>query len=135
MKGKKRASGGEAGQGERNDAEADVKDKPMDYTADNKVSKEAEEMKKGGRTKKATGGVTARATGGAAPAALATGGRAARKSGGKTEMKMHGDKAKEHAGRMPRKNGGRTGSDSSPFTSARYGKAPQGHSFEKDSSD
>jgi hypothetical protein len=127
MKGKKRASGGEAGQGERNDAEADVKDKPMDYTADSKVSKEAEEMKKGGRTKKATGG--------AAPAALATGGRAARKSGGKTEMKMHGEKAKEHAGRMPRKNGGRTGSDSSPFTSARYGKAPQGHSFEKDSSD
>lgn len=127
MKGKKhRASGGELGQGERDDAEADVKDKPMDYTGKNKVSGEAEEMKKGGRTKKATGGATA---------ALATGGRAARKSGGKTEMKMHGEKAKEHAGRMPRKNGGRTGSDSSPFTSARYGKPPTGHSFEKDSSD
>jgi hypothetical protein len=53
------------------------------------------------------------------------GGRAKRKEGGKVE-----GKAMHHAGRKPRKSGGRTGSDSSPFTSARHGKMPAGHKTE-----
>lgn len=54
-----------------------------------------------------------------------------RKRGGKT-VKMSGDKAKMHAGRKPRKNGGRTGSDGSPFTSARHGTPPPGHKVDSE---
>jgi hypothetical protein len=83
-----------------NEAEEDVKDKPEARTDAKKIDSEAEEMKKGGRAK--------------------------RKHGGKTEHKVDGDKAMKHAGRKPRKNGGRTGSDGSPFTSARHGTNPPG---------
>ena len=83
-----------------NEAEDDLKDKPTDRNAPNNVAKEAEEMKKGGRAK--------------------------RKEGGKVEGKamMH------HAGRKPRKSGGRATSDANPFTSARMGKMPKGHTTE-----
>lgn len=102
MKGRKhKATGGV------NEAEEDLKSKPMKYTADSKVNSEAEEKKHGGRAK--------------------------RKSGGKTEHKVEGEKSKMHMGRKPRKSGGRTGSDSSPFTSARHGKQPSGHSTEAES--
>jgi hypothetical protein len=102
MKGRKhKASGG------TNDAEEDLKDKPEARTNAKKIDDEAEERASGGR-------------------ARAAGGRAARKHGGKTEMKVEGKKAEMHAGRKPRKNGGRTGSDGSPFTTARHGKMPAG---------
>jgi hypothetical protein len=96
MKGRKhRETGGV------NEAKEDLSKKPESRNAPNNVAKEAEEMKKGGRAKRARGG--------------------------KSEMKVMGEKAAHHAGRKPRKNGGRTGSDSSPFTSARNGKEPVGH--------
>ncbi len=53
------------------------------------------------------------------------GGRA-RKSGGKAM----GEDCKPSAARKPRKSGGRTGSDKNPFSSARSGTAPMGHSVE-----
>ena len=97
------------GTGGTNDAEDDLKDKPVSRNAPNKVTEEAEERKSGGRAKHAAGG------------------RTARKEGGKTEVgKMHGEKSKMHMGRKPRASGGRTGSDQSPFTSARKGTAPKG---------
>lgn len=100
MKGRKtRETGG------RNDAAEDVKKKPDNRNAPNKVASDAEELKKGGRAK--------------------------RKSGGKTEMKMEGEKSKAHAGRMPRKAGGRAGSDSNPFTSARSGSDAPGRKLMK----
>ncbi len=52
-----------------------------------------------------------------------------RKRGGKT-VKMMGKEAKHHAGRKPRKSGGRTGSESSPFTSARRGTPPPGRKLD-----
>ena len=88
--------------GGADEAAEDLKTKPEARTDAKKIDSEAEEMKKGGRAK--------------------------RKRGGKTEMKAEGEKAKHHAGRKPRKNGGRTGSDSSPFSSARHGKNPSGRS-------
>jgi hypothetical protein len=104
MKGRKhKATGGV------NDAEMDVKEKPADRTEPSGPSKEAEEMKKGGRAK--------------------------RKHGGKAEMKVHGEKSHEHAGRKPRKSGGRAGSDKNPFTSAKSGKDPKGHEVMKISED
>lgn len=99
MKGRKKREAGGV-----NEAEADVKDKPEARTNAKKIDSEAEEMKKGGRAKKA--------------------------SGGKMEHKVMGEKAKMHAGRKPRKNGGRTGSDGSPFSSARKGSEPSGHKSE-----
>jgi hypothetical protein len=84
-----------------NEAEADLKSKTPDRSSPNNVAKEADEMKKGGRAK--------------------------RKHGGKMEHKVEGEKMKMHAGRKPRKNGGRTGSDTSPFSSARKGTEPSGH--------
>ncbi len=51
-----------------------------------------------------------------------------RKRGGR--LKVMGEDAKAHAGRKPRKNGGRTGSDSSPFTSARHGTPPPGRKLD-----
>jgi hypothetical protein len=104
MKGRKHR-----GTGGVNDAEADVKDKPEDRNAPNKVASEAEEMKKGGRAK--------------------------RKFGGKTEMKASGEKAMARADRKPRKAGGRTGSDSNPFTSAKSGKVPAGREVMSESMD
>lgn len=98
MKGRsKKASGGE------NDAEMDLKSKPMRYTADSNVNKEAEERKDGGRTK--------------------------RKRGGECH-KVEGEGTKMRMDRKPRKSGGRTGSDSNPFSSARNGTPPKGHTTE-----
>ena len=97
MKGRKHR-----GTGGVNEAEVDEKTKPEPRTNAKEIDKEAEEMKKGGRAKRA--------------------------HGGKMVGKVHGEKAAHHAGRKPRKNGGRTGSDSSPFTSARHGKNPPGRS-------
>ena len=96
MKGRKARSTGGA-----DEAEEDIKDKPADRSAPNKVAEEAEELKKGGRAK--------------------------RKHGGKMVGKVEGEKGAMHAGRKPRKSGGRTGSDASPFTSARKGTEPSGH--------
>lgn len=88
--------------GGANEAEEDVKDKPEERDNAKKIYAEAEEKKHGGRARKH------------------------RMHGGK----IHGEHAKHHAGRKPRKGGGRTGSDTSPFTSARHGKNPPGHSTE-----
>jgi len=100
MKGRmKRATGGV------NEAEEDVKDKPEPRTDAKKIDSEAEEMKKGGRAKRA--------------------------HGGKLVGKVEGEKGAMHAGRKPRKSGGRAGSDSNPFTSARKGKDAPGRSLMK----
>jgi hypothetical protein len=96
MKGRKKREAGGV-----NEAEEDVKNKPENRNAPNKVAKEAEEMKKGGRAKRREGG------------------------------KVEGEKSRHHAGRKPRKSGGRTGSERNPFTSARHGKQPSGHSTQK----
>lgn len=86
--------------GGTNLADDDLKTKNQRYTYQSKVNDEAEERKSGGR--------------------------AGRKSGG---MAM-GCAAKPNAGRKPRKNGGRAGADSNPFSSARNGTSPKGHSVE-----
>jgi len=101
MKGRKaRGTGG------ANEAEEDVKDKPEPRTDAKKIDSEAEEMKKGGRAKRA--------------------------HGGKLVGKVHGEKGMHHAGRKPRKAGGRTsGSDGNPFTSARKGKDAPGREVMK----
>jgi hypothetical protein len=93
------------GTGGENEAEDDIKDVPKDRTEPNNVSKEAEEKKSGGRAKKAEGG------------------------------KLEGHRSKMHAGRKPRKSGGRTGSDSSPLTSAHSGKNPPGRNLMSESLD
>jgi hypothetical protein len=101
------------GTGGVNEAEDDIKDKPKDRTEPSKPAEAAEELKKGGRAKKATGGA-------AVPKLI---GRA---EGGRTTAR---------ADRMPRKSGGRTGSDSSPLTSAHSGKNPPGRSLMAESLD
>jgi hypothetical protein len=103
MKGRKHREAGGV-----NEAKEDVDTKPEARTNAKKIDDEAEEKSKGGRAGKATGGRTAKAF------------------GGKMVGKVAGEKAKMHAGRKPRKNGGRTGSDGSPFTSARHGTNPPG---------
>ena len=57
-----------------------------------------------------------------APKIMGPAKRKARKAGGMVD----GDKPMKNGGRMPRKSGGRTGSDNSPFSSARTGNAPAG---------
>ena len=108
MKGRmKKGTGGE------NEAEEDIKDVPKDRTEPSNVSKEAEEKKHGGRTKKAAGGALAR----------------------KVVGKATGGPAVARADRAPRKAGGRTGSDSSPLTSAHSGKNPPGRNLMSESLD
>jgi hypothetical protein len=101
MKGRKhKATGGE------NAAEEDLETKPEPRTNAKKIDEEAEEMKKGGRAKKARGG--------------------------KMVGKVDGEKPMHHAGRKPRKAGGRTsGSDGNPFTSARKGMDAPGRELMK----
>ena len=79
--------------------EQDLGKKNQRYTYESKVNDEAEERKHGGRA------------------------RRKRKSGGV----VPGMNAVAHAGRKPRKSGGRTGSDKSPFSSARAGTPPTKH--------
>jgi hypothetical protein len=100
MKGRKHRETGGA-----NEAEEDVQDKPEARTNAKKIDDEAEEMKKGGRAKRARGG--------------------------KMVGKVEGEKEHMHAGRKPRKSGGRTGSDGSPFTTARKGKDAPGRDLMK----
>lgn len=101
MKGRKHRETGGA-----NEAEEDLKEKVPDRSSPNNVQKEADEMKKGGRTK--------------------------RKHGGKLVGKVDGEKGHMHAGRKPRKAGGRTGgSDGNPFTSARKGQDAPGRDVMK----
>jgi hypothetical protein len=95
------------GTGGVNEAEADEKDKPERRNNAPEIEGAAEEMKKGGRAK--------------------------RKHGGKTEHKAEGEKAKMHMGRKPRKSGGKATSDANPFTSARSGKQPPGHTTQPES--
>lgn len=100
MKGRKHRETGGA-----NEAEADVKDKPEARTDAKKIDGEAEELKHGGRAKRARGG--------------------------KMVGKVEGERHEMHAGRKPRKSGGRAGSDSQPFTSARKGKDAPGRNLMK----
>jgi hypothetical protein len=101
MKGgrKHREAGGE------NEAEEDIKEKPEARTNAKKIDDEAEELKKGGRAKKARGG--------------------------KLVGKVEGEKGAMHAGRKPRKSGGRTGSEAQPFTGARRGTDAPGRKMMK----
>lgn len=103
---KHRATGGE------NQAAEDLKRKNERYTYESKVNDEAEERKHGGRTKRKHGGHVKHHAG--------------------EHHEVHGEHAKHHAGRKPRKSGGRTGSDKSPFSSARHGKEPMGHKVDLD---
>ena len=100
-----------------NEAKEDEDTKPEARTTAKTIDEGAEEKNRGGRTR-ATGGRTGRMAGG----------RTAKAHGGKMVGQVHGEKAMMHAGRKPRKNGGRTGSDGSPFTSARHGTNPPGRS-------
>lgn len=103
MKGKMRSSGGV------NDESEDLKDKPERYNKAPKIEDAAEERKAGGRTKRKRGGMT------------------------KDCGEVSGEKEMMRADRKPRKNGGRTGSDQSPFSSARKGEDPKGHKTEAES--
>lgn len=115
--------------GGRDDAEADVKDKPEARTDAKKIDAEAEERKAGG---KAEHGKECRCR-------ECMGGRTKRKRGGHVHhetpelMKhakhlgpVHGEASHHHAGRKPRASGGKIGSDSHPFSSARKGEIPAG---------
>lgn len=99
MKGKRKHKG----TGGANEAEEDLKETPAERTPTAKPEKEAEEMKKGGRAKKARGGKNVGVISGPEPPA--------------------------HAGRKPRKSGGRAQAacERSPFTTANKGKEPKGH--------
>ena len=110
---KHRKDGGKAGSPEKgtDDAEKDLKMKPADRTADNKVGPEAEEMKakKGGRIKRKHGGMTEK----------------------KEVGKMEGHEAMHHAGRKRRASGG--GCEANPFTSAMKGTNASGRKTENES--
>lgn len=140
---KHRATGGV------NDAEMDLRDKPMEYGHGN-PEKEAEERKRGGRVKhhpdcrchKCMGGKAKRKHGGHVmhkgfgPEDEPT----ARKHGGHVkhhrpkhmgeEHRVHGEHERHRADRKPRKAGGRTGSDSHPYTSAHRGEPPKGRDLD-----
>jgi hypothetical protein len=95
------AGGGAAGENMKGVAEfkQDLDHPSKHYTYDSNVLGEAEERKRGGRTKRKHIGA------------------------------VHGAAAQHHAGRKPRKAGGRakSGSDSSPLSSAHKGTLPHGH--------
>ncbi len=108
MKGRKhRATGG------RDDAEADLNDKPEARTNAKNIDREAEERKKGGRAKRKSGGHVHHE-------------KMEELAHAKHVGKVHGEHAAHRADRKPRKSGGRTGSDSAPFSSARNGTLPAG---------
>jgi hypothetical protein len=110
-KAKKRATGG------RDLAVEDVEDRPEERTNAREIDREAEEKRRGGRAKRAHGGHVHHE-------------KMSHLKHAKHVGKVHGEHAHHHAGRRPRKAGGRTGSDQSPFSSARHGKAGEGRKEE-----
>lgn len=101
----------------RDDYKEEQNSKPENRTNAPKIAKEAEEKRRGGRTKRQRGGATTIST--------------HHEKG--EDMKhakhvghVHG-KANFHKGRAPRKAGGRAGSDKSPLSSAHAGTNPKGH--------
>lgn len=106
MKGRKNHKAEGGGTGGADEAEEDIKTKNEARTNAKNIDSEAEQMKKGGRTKKKRGG-----------------------GAGKTVGVVEGPEPPAHAGRKPRKGGGRatTGAESHPFTTANKGKDPKGH--------
>jgi len=108
---KHRKAGGKAESPEHgvDEAEMDLRDKPMEYNHGN-PEHEAEatsERKHGGRAKRKHGGHVHK------------------------HVEMHGEHAHHHAGRKPRKSGGRAGAESHPFTSAHAGTPAKGRKIEK----
>lgn len=100
MKGRKKHKAEGGGTGGADEAEEDIKTKPADRTEPSGPSKEASELKKGGRAKKARGGKSIGVISGPEPPA--------------------------HAGRKPRASGG-AACERAPFTTANKGKEPKGH--------
>ena len=121
MKGRKHRETGGA-----NEAEEDVKDKPEERTNAKEIDSEAEEMKKGGRAKRARGGGTTEPDGWGEYK-----GKKERRHGGKLVGKVEGHEPPHHAGRKPRKSGGKATSDQNPFTSARRGEDGPGRKVMK----
>lgn len=116
MKHKKRYAGGEADFGKpTDDYKAEQKSRPRDYTAKNNVEDEAEEKKRGGRTKRKHGGGIHKHHE-----------KGEHMKHAKHVGHVHGGRH-THAGRAPRKSGGRTGSNFSPLSSAHAGTPPRGH--------
>ena len=122
---KERSTGG------RDDAKADVDDKPEERTNAKNIDREATERKRGGKAEHAKD----------CRCKECRGGRAERQRGGHVHHErmeelahahhvgpVHGEHAKHHAGRKPRASGGKTGADSHPFSSARKGEKPAGRS-------
>ena len=103
MKGRKKHKAEGGGTGGADEAEEDIKDKPKDRTLPSGPSKEAEELKKGGRAKKKRGG-----------------------GAGKSVGVVSGPEPPAHAGRKPRASGG-AACERAPFTTANKGKEPKGH--------
>lgn len=109
------AGGGAAGENMKGVAEfkQDLDHPSKHYTYDSNVLGEAEERKRGGRTKRKHGGHVMHHHMGHV----------------KHIGAVHGAAAQHHAGRKPRKAGGRakSGSDASPLSSAHKGTLPHGH--------
>jgi hypothetical protein len=109
------AHGGLAGENMKGVAEykQDLDLDSMDYTNESNVPGEAKAKKHGGRAKRKHGGHVMHHHMGHV----------------KHVGAVHGAAAHHHAGRKPRKAGGRakSGSDSSPLSSAHKGTLPHGH--------
>lgn len=93
--------------------EEDLKSKPKRYNEGNPEN-EAEERKRGGRAKRKAGGMVHREEPGDLKHAKHVG-------------KVEGERNVARGDRKPRKSGGRTGSDSSPLSSAHAGTLPPHH--------
>lgn len=102
------------------EAEMDLKDRPMEYNH-SRVEKEAEEKRHGGRAKRKHGGHVKH-------------GHVMHHHTGHVKHvgSVHGEHGKAHAGRKPRKSGGRASSDQNPFTSARHGTPAPGRHLERE---
>lgn len=111
--------------GGRNTPEEDLRTAPESRVNAPKITREAEEKKRGGRAKRRRGGKMEhreeRAEGG-----IVHHEHDAHMAHAKHVGEVKGEHARHHAGRKPRKEGGRTGSDAAPFSSARRGVDPPG---------
>lgn len=113
MKGKSKSTGGV------NEAAEDLAMKPEARDNAKKIEAEATERKHGGRMKRKHGGEVHHSR---CKCEKCSGGAVERKEGGKVE-----GESKMHAGRKPRKSGGRANATDNPFSSARAGTNPPGH--------
>jgi hypothetical protein len=128
MKEKKHHTRSHKATGGVNNVDRDLAERPEPRTNAKDIDREAEERKRGGRTKAKEDGEGFSYEG--EPTKRRRRGGLTKERERKEVGEIQGEAKRRHAGHKPRKAGGRAASEKSPFSSAYHGEAPKGRKLD-----